>query len=150
MEDWGTLPQAFARTRPVVVVDHRGIGASYLTEGEDEEYTIEMMGHDVLALLRELKMTQVGLLGFSMGGLIAQAIVTDPEARPTSDQAGVEVHGVEVRALILTATFAKNPKSEFRIGNAYVPLLTQSVGRRDEPCETQPCPGRVHDRTAVP
>lgn len=94
------------------------MGASYLSE--DEDYTIEMMAEDVLVLLRHLKLTRVALLGFSMGGLVAQALATREDAQPTADQAGVRVGGIEVRALVLAATFAKLPRGDFHPSKMYV------------------------------
>ncbi|WFC95656.1 hypothetical protein MBRA1_002309 [Malassezia brasiliensis] len=113
MEDWAELAAALGETRQVVVFDHRGIGASHLAG--DEAYTIELLADDVLALLQHLGLTRVQLLGFSMGGLVTQAMVAHPAAHASADGAGVVVRGIEVRAIVLTATFAKMPKSDFNL-----------------------------------
>lgn len=128
MEDWAELAAALGETRQgtcgaaaadaVVVLDHRGIGASHLAG--DETYTIELLADDVLVLLQHLGLTRVQLLGFSMGGLVTQAMVAHPAARASADGAGVVVRGVEVRAIVLTATFAKMPKSDFNLKKQYV------------------------------
>lgn len=89
-----------------------------MSESEEEDYTIEMMADDVLALLRHLRFQKVDLLGFSMGGLVVQAVVTHPDAKPV--EGGVVIDGVEVRHVVLSATFAKMPKSEFKPKNMYV------------------------------
>lgn len=110
----------------MVLLDHRGIGASHLAG--DESYTIEMLADDVLALLQHLGLTRVQLLGFSMGGLVTQAVVAHPEARASADGAGVVVRGVEVRAIVLSATFAKMPKSAFNFKKRCV--RRANAGRR--------------------
>lgn len=89
-----------------------------MSENEEEDYTIDMMADDVLALLRHLRFQKVDLLGFSMGGLVVQAVVTHPDAKPV--EGGVVIDGVEVRHVVLSATFAKMLKSEFKPKNMYV------------------------------
>lgn len=131
MDDWVPLAEAFAQTRPVLIFDHRGIGDSYLTEEGAEDITIELMAQDVIDLVRSLHMHTIHLLGFSMGGLIAQAILTHSDAKATTDQAGVRVQGVEVRRAVLTATFAKMPKGEFHPSNIPVPPPGSSKAERD-------------------
>ncbi|AYO44041.1 Putative aminoacrylate hydrolase RutD [Malassezia restricta CBS 7877] len=119
MDDWMELAVPLARTRQVVLFDHRGLGASHGTG--DEDVTIELMAHDVLRLCQALHLRVVHLLGFSMGGLVAQAILSHPDAQPTPDEAGVVIHGIEVRRVILAATFTKSPRTEFRLDGAAIP-----------------------------
>jgi pimeloyl-ACP methyl ester carboxylesterase len=59
-----------AATRPVIVFDNRGIGAS---EGSTPN-SIAAMARDATAFLRALALEQVDLLGFSLGGFISQVI----------------------------------------------------------------------------
>lgn len=115
MGDWLPLAEALATTRPVILLDHRGIGASYLTEDQTEEITIELMAQDVIDLLCSLNLRIVHLLGFSMGGMIVQAIITHADAHATPDRRGVIVQGIEVRRVVLTATFARTPRTEFNL-----------------------------------
>ena len=117
MPDWAELVPALAKTRRVLVFDHRGIGESSLPPDSDDTLSIEMMADDVLALVEHLGFRTVHLLGYSMGGLIVQAVLTHEDARPTKDGRGVSVRGVEVRRAILTSTFAKSPSTEFRARN---------------------------------
>ncbi|WFD34867.1 hypothetical protein MCUN1_001711 [Malassezia cuniculi] len=109
MPDWGALVVALAKTRPVLIFDHRGIGESYLTPDEMEDITIELMADDLLALLRHINFTKVHVLGFSMGGMISQALVCHPEAKTKRDH--VDIGGIEVHALVLAGTFCKSPKT---------------------------------------
>ena len=121
MDDWMPLAECLAHTRRVLVFDHRGMGTSSMTTEQDEDITIELLAQDVLRLCNALHVRHVHLLGFSMGGIIAQAILTHPDARATSDQAGVSVQGVEVRRVLLAATFTKSPRTKFRANQVPVP-----------------------------
>ncbi|WFD44977.1 hypothetical protein MPSI1_003653 [Malassezia psittaci] len=131
MQDWEELAQAFAETRKaVVMLDHRGIGESYLAE--DQDYTISMMAGDVLSLLRHLNMTRVQLLGFSMGGLVTQAILTHPHAKARGENS-IEIDGIEIYGVVLTATFTKLPRSEFRPDKLYVGFVGWKLTYRSSP-----------------
>ncbi|PKI85105.1 hypothetical protein MVES1_000821 [Malassezia vespertilionis] len=112
MDDWHLMAKALGKTRKVVLLDHRGIGESTLPEEGMEDYTIEVMGSDAMELVRSLNIKAVNLLGFSMGGLVVQGLLTHPDAKP-SKNGGVELHGVEIMRVILTSTFTKLPSGEF-------------------------------------
>jgi pimeloyl-ACP methyl ester carboxylesterase len=62
-----------AARRRVIVFDNRGIGAS---EGETPT-SVEAMARDAGAFIRALGLAQVDLLGFSLGGFIAQVIAQE-------------------------------------------------------------------------
>lgn len=53
----------------VVVFDTRGIG---LTDAPDDVYTMELFTDDLAGLMDALNLEKANILGFSMGGLIAQ------------------------------------------------------------------------------
>jgi pimeloyl-ACP methyl ester carboxylesterase len=59
-----------AKNRHVIAFDNRGVGASTGTTPK----TIEAMAADAVTFIRALGLTEVDLLGFSMGGMIAQVI----------------------------------------------------------------------------
>jgi pimeloyl-ACP methyl ester carboxylesterase len=61
-----------ARCR-VIVFDNRGIGAS---EGNTPT-SVEAMARDAVAFIQALGLTQVDLLGFSLGGFISQVIAQE-------------------------------------------------------------------------
>jgi 3-oxoadipate enol-lactonase len=71
----------------VVLVDNRGTGRS---EKPYEPYTMEQMSLDSARVLTELGVTSTHVLGFSMGGYIAEALAI--------------YHPEKVRSLILCAT----------------------------------------------
>ncbi|KAN0063893.1 hypothetical protein ACQY0O_003499 [Thecaphora frezii] len=111
MEHWSPLVESLSRRRPVLIFDHRGIGASTVPDDWDHELTIHSMGLDLIALVASLGWSRIDLLGFSMGGQITQAIISIPEGKKTP-QGGVEVRGVEIRRAILAATMTKLPHGD--------------------------------------
>lgn len=64
------IPQ-LSQNHRVIVFDNRGAGR---TAAPAEAYTLEMMATDTAALLQSLDIPQAHVLGFSMGGLIAQQL----------------------------------------------------------------------------
>ena len=88
-----TLPDQGLR---VVAFDHRGHGKSVVG---DTGYSLANLGADVRTVLEGLDLTDVILVGHSMGGLAAQAFVL---GHP-------EVARTRVRGLVLLSTFARTP-----------------------------------------
>ena len=71
LDNWDPrVVDGIASTHRVVTFDGRGVGASSGTTPK----TIEAMADDAVAFIRALGLEQVDLLGFSMGGMIAQVI----------------------------------------------------------------------------
>jgi 3-oxoadipate enol-lactonase len=66
---WDTQMPAFTEHFRVLRYDTRGHGQSQVSDGF---YSIEQLGHDVLALLDHLDIAKVHFCGLSMGGLIGQ------------------------------------------------------------------------------
>ena len=66
---WDTQIPAFTEHFRVLRFDTRGHGQSLVTEGP---YSIEQLGHDVIALLDALDIPRAHFCGLSMGGLIGQ------------------------------------------------------------------------------
>ncbi|WPO99108.1 3-oxoadipate enol-lactonase [Pseudomonas sp. HR96] len=75
---WDTQVAAFTEHFQLLRYDTRGHGASLVTEGP---YSIEQLGHDVLALLDALNLERVHFCGLSMGGLIGQWLGINAGAR---------------------------------------------------------------------
>ena len=87
LDNWDPrVVDGIATQHRVITFDNRGVGAS---SGSTPK-TIEAMAADAVAFIRALGFDQVDLLGFSMGGMIAQVIAQN------------EPH--LVRKLILTGT----------------------------------------------
>jgi pimeloyl-ACP methyl ester carboxylesterase len=71
MNDWDPrVLDGIAAERHVVVFDNRGIGG---TSGRVPA-TVEAMAEDAIAFIHALGLAEVDLLGFSLGGFIAQVI----------------------------------------------------------------------------
>jgi pimeloyl-ACP methyl ester carboxylesterase len=77
LDNWDPrVVDGIAAQRRVITFDNRGVGASHGATPD----TIEAMAHDAVAFIRALGFDQVDLLGFSMGGFIAQVIAhEEPE-----------------------------------------------------------------------
>lgn len=71
--DWRSMPQAIANEsgREVLILDNRGVGKS---SAPDPPYSVDSMASDVLRVIDEAEVPEAHLLGFSLGGLIAQSV----------------------------------------------------------------------------
>ena len=70
LQSWALTAPALAKQFHVVMPDNRGAGR---TSAPDRPYAIAQMAGDVVALLDRLGIEKANLVGFSMGGLEAQA-----------------------------------------------------------------------------
>lgn len=70
MDDWDpTLLDALARTRQVITVDNRGLGAS--VDGAEASYSFATLADDIVAFVDALDLDTVDVFGWSMGAMIA-------------------------------------------------------------------------------
>jgi pimeloyl-ACP methyl ester carboxylesterase len=67
------IVEGLATDRPVYALDYRGIGAS----GGTAPLSVAEMASDTIATIRALGLTSVDLIGFSLGGFVAQQILLD-------------------------------------------------------------------------
>jgi len=89
MEDWDPrFVDALARHFRVVIFDNAGIGATHRLPGPP---TIDAMARQTGALIHTLRLSRPDVLGWSMGGMIAQALAV--------------LYPSQVRRLVLCATF---------------------------------------------
>lgn len=133
---WDTQIPAFAEHFQVLRYDTRGHGQSLVSEGP---YSIEQLGHDVLALLDALHIEKAHFCGLSMGGLIGQWL-------------GINA-GARLRSLVVCNTAAKigepavwNPRIEtvLREGQtAMVALRDASIARWFTPQYAQANPDQA-------
>ena len=80
--DWNDVfVDALARDRRVVLFDNRGTGTSSKPE---PPYTLARMTEDAIAVLDAAKVERAHVVGFSMGGMIAQRLALDHASRVAS------------------------------------------------------------------
>lgn len=79
MDHWDpAVTDGFARERPVILFDNTGVASS---SGETPD-TFDAMAEDAAHFLGALGLSQVDLLGFSIGGYVAQTRTRIPVHRP--------------------------------------------------------------------
>jgi len=117
LNHWGAVLDNFdprivdglAGRHRVIATDYRGIGAS----GGTAPVTIDEMARDTIALIHALGFEQVDLLGFSLGGFVAQDIALKAPNL--------------VRKLILTGTGPAGGKDIDKVGAASWPLMIKGL-----------------------
>jgi pimeloyl-ACP methyl ester carboxylesterase len=71
LDDWDPrVIDGIAAERRVIAFDNRGVGAS----GGSVPHTVEEMGRDAIAFIHALGLDKVDLIGFSLGGGVAQMV----------------------------------------------------------------------------
>jgi len=88
LQVWRFQVAELSKTYRIVTFDNRGAGRS---GAPDEPYTITQMANDLAALLDHLQIPTAHLLGWSMGGVIAQSFAL--------------THPTRVHQLLLLGTF---------------------------------------------
>ena len=97
LDNWDpALVDALARTREVILFDNAGVGGSTGTVPR----TVTTMAHDALSFIDALELREIDVLGYSLGGFVAQELVL---VRPrlvrrlvlagTGPQGGDDLHG---------------------------------------------------------
>jgi len=115
-DDWdpGFL-DALGHTSTVVCPDNRGIGASPPADGD---LSIAAMARDVLALMDARGIAVADVIGWSMGGFVAQTLAaTAPE---------------RVRRLVLLSTDAGGPRAVAAKPDVWKALVDQSGTPREQ------------------
>lgn len=123
LNHWGAVLDNFdprivdglSRRHRVIAIDYRGIGGS----GGKAPVTVAEMAQDTIALIRAMGLSSVDLLGFSLGGFVAQQVVLDaPDL---------------VRRLILTGTGPAGGRGIDRVGRVSWPLILKGLLTRRDP-----------------
>lgn len=103
------IVDGLAATRPVIAVNYRGVGAS----GGKAPLTVEEMAKDAIAFIRALGLEKIDLLGFSLGGFVAQDIM-------------LKEPGL-VRKVILTGTGPAGGEGIEKVGPVSWPLILKGM-----------------------
>ncbi len=116
LDHWDpAITDGLGRDRPVILFDNAGVSGS---SGDTPE-TIQAMGDDAVAFVRALSLAQIDLLGFSIGGYVAQAFtLKEPNL---------------VRRLVLLGT---GPRGRERSQDAN--FLKYATSTDDPQCKTSP------------
>lgn len=125
MDTWDpAVINALATKRPVIVFNNRGIGGS----GGDTPDTVAAMANDAIAFLRALGLTKVHLLGFSLGGMVAQVIAgEEPSLVEKVILAGTAPQGGEQHLMEVLKEAFSDPS----VGDPRLPLFfTKSSSSR--------------------
>lgn len=110
MDAWDpTVVNALAKNRPVVVFNNRGVGATNGVVADN----IAQMTTDAYAFIQALGYKQVDVLGFSMGGFVAQELAAQ--------------HPELVRKVILAGTTHQGG------GNQLMKVLGEAFSRANAP-----------------
>ncbi|HWW89539.1 MAG TPA: alpha/beta hydrolase [Solirubrobacteraceae bacterium] len=148
LDNWDPeLVDALARTREVILFDNAGVGGSTGTVPR----TITAMAHDALSFTDALELHEIDMLGFSLGGYIAQELVL---IRPrlvrrlvlagTGPQGGEDMHGFTDEIFehgthdqiapedILTLFFARSETSVAK-GREFIERIFTRTEDRDTP-----------------
>jgi len=153
LDDWDPrVIDGIAAQRRVITFDNRGVGAS----GGSVPHTVEEMGRDAIAFIRALGLTKVDLLGFSLGGGVAQMVVLQaPDLVRRMILAGTgprggggiaEVTKIAVIAYIKAALTLSDPRNFLffprtpegkRAAKDYFARLKERTTDRDKPISLQ-------------
>ena len=118
LDNWDPrVVDGIAAKHRVITFDNRGVGAS---TGRVPD-TVEAMAHDAVTFVRALGFEQVDILGFSLGGMIAQVIaLEEPQlirkliltgTGPAGGEGIDKVTPITIRAMLKGALTFKDPKT---------------------------------------
>jgi pimeloyl-ACP methyl ester carboxylesterase len=115
LDNWDPrIIDPIAQRRHVIAFDNRGVGAS----SGDVPGSIEEMAEDAAAFIKALGFEQVDIFSFSLGGMVAQALVVR--------------HPELVRRLILTGTGPAGGEDMDKVaGVTYYDMLRATLTRQD-------------------
>jgi len=115
LDNWDPrIIDPIAKERHVIAFDNRGVGAS---TGKVPD-SVEAMADDAYTFIRALGFDKVDVFAFSLGGMVAQALVVQ--------------HPELVRKLILTGTGPAGGKDIDKVvGTTYLDILRAALTRSD-------------------
>ncbi len=157
LDDWDPrVVDGIAAQHRVITFDNRGVGAT----GGSVPATVEQMGTDAIAFIRAMGLEKVDLLGFSLGGGVAQMVALQaPELVRRMILAGTGPRGgggIDKMATIVGSAYAKaaltlsDPRNflffprtpEGKTSRIGLPRATQGTRPRPRQEDLQPGPYR--------
>ena len=119
MDSWDpVLLRKLAANHTVIIFDNRGIGNT--TSGDEKVYSIGLFAHDIAGLLEALNISKADVLGWSMGGAVAQELAINYPDR--------------VGKLIVYASFC-GPVESVRASQEVLNALTNETGTAEDRIE---------------
>ena len=116
MDSWHpTLLGKLAANHTVIIFDNRGIGNT--TSGDEQTFSIGQFANDTASLLDALKIKKADVVGWSMGGAIAQELAIN--------------HPERVEKLIIHASFC-GPLNSTESGKEEFNAMTNETGTAEE------------------
>jgi pimeloyl-ACP methyl ester carboxylesterase len=116
LDDWDPRTiDSLAQKHRVIVFNNRGVGGSKGTTPD----TIDAMAADAVAFIRVLGLTNVDLLGFSLGGFIAQVIA--------------QRHPDLLRKMILAGTSAAGGEGVSNVGAVLQNAVAKATAEKKHP-----------------
>jgi pimeloyl-ACP methyl ester carboxylesterase len=148
MDDWDPkITNGFATVRDVIIFDYPGVG---LSSGATSS-TVAAMTKDLVAFCRALRLSHCDVVGFSLGGMIAQQLASEyPDMvrriilLGTGPRGGEGMTFTELsvdelndpESLLMFAFFTPSDASK-AAGRAYIERLKLRTTDRDEPVSRQ-------------
>ncbi|MDT5284503.1 MAG: hypothetical protein QOJ20_5698 [Mycobacterium sp.] len=153
LDDWDpAVVDGIAAERRVILVDLRGVGGS----GGSTPDSVEAMAGDTIAFIETLGLSTVDLLGYSLGGMIAQVIIQQrPDlvrriilagTAPAGDQGPAATGAILQAALDQAGAQGKHPKhflffsptaTSQAAADAFLARLDQRTQNRDAPVSSE-------------
>jgi pimeloyl-ACP methyl ester carboxylesterase len=148
MDDWDPrITNGFATTRDVIIFDYPGIGRSTGTSPA----TVAAMTKDFVAFCRALDLDGFDLVGFSLGGMIAQQLAfehpgmarriillgTGPRGGEGMTFTELSVDELDDPIKLLMGAFFTPSEASQAAGRAYLDRLKLRETDRDEPVSRQ-------------
>src|SRR6202521_1268628 len=116
LDDWDPRTiDSLAQKHRVIAFNNRGVGGSKGTTPD----TIDDMATDAVAFIRTLGLTKTDLLGFSLGGFIAQVIA--------------QKHPDLVRRIILAGTSAAGGEGVSNVGAVFQNAVAKATAEKKHP-----------------
>jgi pimeloyl-ACP methyl ester carboxylesterase len=153
LDDWDpAVVDGIAAELRVILVDLRGVGRS----GGSTPDSVDAMARDTIAFLQALGLSQVDLLGFSLGGMVAQLVVEQrPDlvrriilagTAPAGDQGPAQTGAVLQSAVEKASAQGKHPKhllffsptaTSQAAADAFLARLDERTEDRDTPVSNE-------------
>lgn len=109
------IVNALAAARPVFLLNYRGVGRS----GGSAPLNVVAMARDMIAVIASLGLEQVDMIGFSLGGFVAQQIALDAP--------------LTVRRIVLAGTGPAGGEAIDQVGAVSWPLILKNAVRLRDP-----------------